>query len=612
MNTTPTSSNDADASGQCVSTSSLPGCVAPGSAVLGKASLQTLMARAEAFGERNVPLDNPCHQHLAISFFFDGTGNNKDEDAPKNKTSNIARLYEAHIHKPLLNVARVYIPGVGTPFPEVGDKGGTLGDAVGKGGEKRIKFAMKEFDRYLKIAEARATNPANKIASIHIAIFGFSRGAAQARAFAIRLHQRLETTASGWVLKGKGYPVRVYFMGLFDTVAAVGLSNTLRNPEKRRAYRAAMRGLPVVGPVFGGAIADAVVVNSEALKGHNDWGSELRVPPSVLQCLHYTAAHEVRESFPLDTVRVAGVSSYPPGCTETVFPGMHSDVGGGYMPGEQGRSANPDAQLSQVPLLHMFRAARDAGVPLFPETKMKPEVSETFKLCKEFSALYDHYRAMVQASGSVEQQNAAHLYWYYRWRTLRATAEGDPYLERLDRERDAALEAAREYERKRQELMAEAFAAQAAAGGGLSPTAQLASGARPVAVLPSPRDEVDAVLRKSSIREQAEMARKKRQEAEAAGGIAKQIREEDGRFIEDCRNLAEHERAGQALTLHEKTVLRAWKAPRLDDPQIIEFFDFHVHDSVAGFRAGGAGAVDNSRVARPRDVFVGRGSWQAG
>jgi len=66
-----------------------------------------------------------------------------------------------------------------------------------------------------------------------------------------------------------------------------------------------MRGLPVVGPVFGGAIADAVVVNSEALKGHNDWGSELRVPPSVSQCVHYTAAHEVRESFPLDTLRVA-------------------------------------------------------------------------------------------------------------------------------------------------------------------------------------------------------------------------------------------------------------------------------------------------------------------
>ena len=600
MNMTPPSSNDADASGQWVSASGLPGCAVPGSAVLGKASLQTLMARAEAFGVRDVPLDNPCHQHLAISFFFDGTGNNKDEDAPKNKTSNIARLYEAHIHKPLLNVARVYIPGVGTPFTEVGDKGGTLGDAVGKGGEKRIKFAMKEFDRYLKIAEARATNPANKIAGIHIAIFGFSRGAAQARAFAIRLHQRLETTASGWALKGKGYPVRVYFMGLFDTVAAVGLSNTLRNPEKRRAYRAAMRGLPVVGPVFGGAIADAVVVNSEALKGHNDWGSELRVPPSVLQCLHYTAAHEVRESFPLDTVRVAGVSSYPSGCAETVFPGMHSDVGGGYMPGEQGRSANPDAQLSQVPLLHMFRAARDAGVPQLQTGKMPEKIKPLFNLCPEFSALYDHYRAMVQASGSVEQQNAAHLYWYYRWRTLRATTEGDPYLERLDRERDAALEAVRGHERKRQELMAEAFAAQ------------LAGGARPVAVLPSPRDEVDAVLRKGSIREQAEMARKKRQEAEAAGGIAKQIREEDGRFVEDCRNLAERESAGQALTLHEKTVLRAWKAPRLDDPKIIEFFDFHVHDSVAGFRAEGAGAVDNSRVARPRDVFVGRGAWLAG
>ncbi len=310
MNTTSPPSNDAGSSGQWISASSLPGCGVPGNAKLDKASLETIMARAEALGERDVPLNNPCYQHLVISFFFDGTGNNKDEDAPKNKTSNIARLYETHIHKPLLNVMRIYIPGVGTPFPEVGDKGGTLGDAVGKGGEKRINFAMTEFDRYLRIAEARANNPANTIAGIHIAIFGFSRGAAQARAFAIRLHQRLEAAGSGWALKGKGYPVRVYFMGLFDTVAAVGLSNTLRNPEKRRAYRAAARGMPVIGPLFGGAIADAVVINSEALKGHNDWGSELRIPPSVQQCLHYTAAHEVRESFPLDTVRVANDAIY--------------------------------------------------------------------------------------------------------------------------------------------------------------------------------------------------------------------------------------------------------------------------------------------------------------
>ena len=68
--------------------------------------------------------------------------------------------------------------------------------------------------------------------------------------------------------------------------------------------------------------------------------------------------------------------------------------------------------------------------------------------------------------------------------------------------------------------------------------------------------------------------------------------------------------AKQPLSLYEKTLLKAWKASLLEDKKIIEFFDFHVHDSVAGFRTTGAGYVDNSRAARPRDVFDGRGLWQ--
>jgi hypothetical protein len=55
MNTTPPSSNDAGASGQWVSAASLPGCGTPGNARLDEVSLEALLARAEAFGERDVP-----------------------------------------------------------------------------------------------------------------------------------------------------------------------------------------------------------------------------------------------------------------------------------------------------------------------------------------------------------------------------------------------------------------------------------------------------------------------------------------------------------------------------------------------------------------------------
>ncbi|AHI74244.1 hypothetical protein BTRA_1661 [Burkholderia thailandensis USAMRU Malaysia  len=47
-------------------------------------------------------------------------------------------------------------------------------------------------------------------------------------------------------------------------------------------------------------------------------------------------------------------------CEEVVYPGVHSDVGGGYGPEEQGR----EQDLSLIPLRHMYAEALRAGVPL--------------------------------------------------------------------------------------------------------------------------------------------------------------------------------------------------------------------------------------------------------
>ena len=618
--TTSNPTNDTD-SGLWVSATDLPVCASPDTAIADKIDLKNLIARAEAQEKQTPPSGKSCQQQLAISFFFDGTGNNEKLDAPLNKTSNVARLYSAHAFKPKLCIEPIYIPGVGTPFPQVGDKGGTLGDAFGKGGEKRIEYAMAQFDDRLIKAEALAHNPTNKIIGIHVAIFGFSRGATEARAFAVQLHQRLQGGGSRWTLKGKGHPLRIYFMGLFDTVASVGISNTIRNPEKRRLIKGAGRGMPIVGPLLGPLLVDAVFDNSEVLKGHNDWASELRVPPSVERCLHFTAAHEVRESFPLDTVRVAastrGAASsvYPAACTEITYPGMHSDVGGGYAPGEQGRSAKLDAQLSQVPLLHMYRAALDAGVPLLLLPKLKPEVRDTFQLDEAFSKLFDYYMGCTNASGGcVEQQNARHLYLYFRWRKLRATTEGDPYLETLAQKRDAAQAKADKLERERKEawdgaMQTRAQQLEAAYAG--APAHDYAN--TEVAYRAHwEQNKEEAAARKASMEQRNAKtleANAARSEAEATGNLYRQIKVEDQRFVEACEALKSHTNERQRLNLHEKTLLAAWEAPLLKDEKIIEFFDFHVHDSVAGFRATGAGYADNSSAAKPRDVYQGRAPW---
>ena len=44
-------------------------------------------------------------------------------------------------------------------------------------------------------------------------------------------------------------------------------------------------------------------------------------------------------SFPLGSV--AHLGNIPPNSTEIVFPGVHSDIGGGYLPREQGRGTDP-------------------------------------------------------------------------------------------------------------------------------------------------------------------------------------------------------------------------------------------------------------------------------
>ncbi|MGY2184474.1 phospholipase effector Tle1 domain-containing protein, partial [Pseudomonas agarici] len=64
-----------------------------------------------------------CHS-LHISLFFDGTNNNEANDTKKNNPSNIAKLFHASFQGSRANRGgyfSYYMPGVGTPFPEIGE-----------------------------------------------------------------------------------------------------------------------------------------------------------------------------------------------------------------------------------------------------------------------------------------------------------------------------------------------------------------------------------------------------------------------------------------------------------------------------------------------------------
>ena len=367
-----------------------------------------------------------------------------------------------------------------------------------------------------------------KVTMLTISVFGFSRGAAKARAFCNAFYKLCE--ADGKNYKFAGVPVRINFLGLFDTVASSG----------------------VVG-------ADLITPT-----GHQGWAnSSLRIPPAVEKCVHYVASHEVRACFPSDTVRYRG--QYPSNCTETVYPGSHSDVGGGYPPGSQGRSRLPNDNnqydfLALIPCIHMYKEAFQAGVPLIPISQMLTKEKRNFTPSAETIAAYNAYIAADKASGSTEEillQRMNH-YRFYRYRKL------DSFVE------DAIRNGA-------------------------------------------PKKDAEFLkLTNGHFKEQCENF--KRIYANSAK-LAK--RDEQIRFENSVKNRRDGVKTEpkQKSTMQEhlnrdfiKEDLELWEAMhRVGEapPAVAHLFDKYVHDSMAGFAQDGVDefALNGRGYMRPRDVF---------
>jgi len=161
-----------------------------------------------------------------------------------------------------------------------------------------------------------------EILVINVSVFGFSCGAAQACAFLRDLAARCTEQSDGtWLYRD--VPLRVGFVGIFDTVSSVWRT------------------------LLGAAINRG--------NGHNLWAHDVKLPPMVEQCVHMTAAHELRPQFPLDSTRDGG--RYPNNTIEIWYPGVHSDVGGGYDPSHQGRKNS----IARFALNELYDMAREGG-----------------------------------------------------------------------------------------------------------------------------------------------------------------------------------------------------------------------------------------------------------
>lgn len=232
------------------------------------------------------------------AYMFGGTWiDDVDQSSKFYVESNIAALMELYTGE------RHYQPGVGTGKGAVDP---LTGGAFGAGGQERLE-AM-----YQDLVEAYNT-PDKTGERRQIDLFGFSRGAALARAFANMIRERGIPLEGGGQVKGTD--VKIRFLGAFDTVASFGWPGNDINPGKR-----------------------------------------LKLPDIVCSAAHAVSRHDVRDRFPVtlfaDDPRVAQVW----------FAGVHADVGGAY---ETGRAQG------YLPLYWMWMKAGEAGVPMasFPQDK---------------------------------------------------------------------------------------------------------------------------------------------------------------------------------------------------------------------------------------------------
>lgn len=383
-----------------------------------------------------------CSAPLQLGFFFDGTQNNKDRDRGKYSHSNVVRLYDIYPEQKGGGIYRTYIPGVGTIFPEIGDVDeSAMGSAFGIGCEARVLYALlrvinllhrSAFNRPFwsasevkelckapslfawdsdekkslhdsdggvaflvsKVGMLKSALDATKnrrISECVVDVFGFSRGAAEARVFCSWLAKLVQDNSFA------GIPIRIRFLGIFDTVAAAGFWSGVGNPR--------------------------------TTGGHSGWATaeSLRIPNLVENCAHFMAMHELRKNFPLDQITADG--KLRKGFVEVAFPGSHSDVGGGYAVGELGISTPPASmqneslKLSQIPLNHMLKCAIAAGVPLTKEISSDQGGSPyQFEISPKVKEAFEGFlRESGPAPRSLREWMQPYLNW--RWQVRRNFAE---------------------------------------------------------------------------------------------------------------------------------------------------------------------------------------------
>jgi type VI secretion system secreted protein VgrG len=246
-----------------------------------------------------------CQKYGFTGFEGGGFGTAPDNsygNAPSNVV-HLHQLYPDHVTDGLpvdadIAYVPVYIQGIGTC---TGRKDSLYGQATGKG-ETGVVARVQQAPGLIKerLDLFKQANPGAQIRRIEFDIFGFSRGAAAARHCANELlkpglgvfAELLQPGRFGLIPGFKpAVDVSINLIGLFDSVAAIAAVSHLD---------------------FNVSDTDNAGVN-------------LYLPPGCAkQILHLRARDECRQNFALNSVQGKSI--------EISLPGVHSDIGGGYLP----------------------------------------------------------------------------------------------------------------------------------------------------------------------------------------------------------------------------------------------------------------------------------------
>ncbi|WP_298262214.1 DUF2235 domain-containing protein [uncultured Litoreibacter sp.] len=293
---------------------------------------------------------------LEIGVFFDGTGNNEKnaetggEGSYSNARSNVSLLKDLYWNEPRHDTKTscdtwetrhrsLYVQGIGT---ETGEEDDIWGSAMGigeRGVENRVIEAALDVGEMIN-----RLSPGVEPKEVILDVFGFSRGAAAARHFvngfnAGRLdYQRVGMIdlipLLGWIndkhaTLPKDRNIRIRFLGIFDTVAAIAGDLTADNGDVDVHLKAAS--------------ADTIY--------------------------HLTAEDEIRHSFSLN-------DNQPGGGEVERLAGVHSNVGGGYpknfkerpvikLPTTGMSMSRAQAEAAQVAAVARLRATMLADAAVF-------------------------------------------------------------------------------------------------------------------------------------------------------------------------------------------------------------------------------------------------------